>query len=171
MRAIQFTGAVAGGIAIAAAGYTAYWFLAADAIENRVADWSESQRKDGWQLEAADTEVSGFPTRFSITLRDPIITADADGWSWRGDNLLAELRPWNFQEITLFVNGNSHVRVKDGEVWHDMDWHVEDGQAKLILTDDLIRETLKRDKAAKKARKLDDDVEFEGDGPDADNDN
>ena len=45
------------------------------------------------------------------------------------------------------------------------------GDAKLILTDDLIRETLKRDKAAKKARKLDDDVEFEGDGPDADNDN
>ncbi|WP_024586736.1 ribosome maturation factor RimP [Aliihoeflea sp. 2WW] len=45
------------------------------------------------------------------------------------------------------------------------------GDAKLILTDDLIRETLKRDKAAKKARKLDDDVEIEGDGPDADNDN
>lgn len=44
-------------------------------------------------------------------------------------------------------------------------------EAKLILTDDLIRETLKRDKAAKKARKLGDDVELEGDERDADNDN
>lgn len=136
MRAVQFTGAVAGGIAIAAAGYTAYWFLAADAIEDRVAEWSESQRKDGWQLDAADTDVSGFPTRFSVTLRDPVVTAEADGWSWRGDNLLAELRPWNFHEITLYVNGKSHVRIKDGEVWRDMDWQVEDGQAKLILTGD-----------------------------------
>ncbi|MHB2266672.1 ribosome maturation factor RimP [Aliihoeflea sp. PC F10.4] len=48
--------------------------------------------------------------------------------------------------------------------------------AKLILTDDLIRDTLKRDKAAKKARALKDDdfdgeTEIEGDSPDADNDN
>lgn len=136
MRAVQLTGAVAGGIAIAAAGYTAYWFLAADAIEDRVADWSESQRKHGWQLEAADTDVSGFPTRFSVTLREPVVTAEADGWSWRGESLLAELRPWNFHEITLHVNGKSQVRVKDGEVWRDMNWQVEDGQAKLVLTGD-----------------------------------
>jgi ribosome maturation factor RimP len=48
--------------------------------------------------------------------------------------------------------------------------------ARLILTDELIRDTLKRDKAAKKARALADDLdggdtEFEGDSPDADNDN
>lgn len=43
--------------------------------------------------------------------------------------------------------------------------------ARLILTDDLIRETLKRDKAAKKARKLGDDVDIDGEDRDADNDN
>ncbi|MSO74168.1 MAG: DUF2125 domain-containing protein [Alphaproteobacteria bacterium] len=136
MRTVQLTGAVAGGIAIAAAGYTAYWYLAADAIENRVADWSETQREYGWQLEAADTDVSGFPTRFSVTLRDPIVTAAADGWSWHGENLLAEMRPWNFKKITLHVNGKSQVRIKDGALWRDIDVQVEDGQAKLVLTDD-----------------------------------
>ncbi len=136
MRTVQFTGAVVGGIAIAAAGYTAYWYIAADAIEGRIADWSENQRENGWQLAAADTDVAGFPTRFSVTLRDPVISAEADGWSWRGDNLLAELRPWNFQNITLYVNGKSNVRIRDGEIWRDTAWQIEDGRANLVLSDD-----------------------------------
>lgn len=136
MRTVQMTGAVVGGIAIAAAGYTAYWFLAADAIEGRVAGWSEEQREHGWQVEADGTDVTGFPTRFSVKLHNPVVTAERDGWSWRGETLLAEIRPWNFHEITLYVNGKSQVRVKDGASWRDMDWQVEDGQARLILTGD-----------------------------------
>ena len=136
MRTVQLTGAVVGGIAIAAAGYSAYWFLAADAIESRVADWSENQREFGWQLEAANTEVSGFPTRFSVTLRDPVVTSEAEGWSWHGENLLAEMRPWNFEEITLHVNGKSKVRIRDGELWRDMNVQIADGQANLVLTGD-----------------------------------
>jgi len=136
MRAVHLGGAVAGGIAIAAAGYTTYWFLAAEAIEDRIAGWSEAQREHGWQLAATDTDISGFPTRFYVTLREPVVTAEQDGWSWRGERLLAELRPWDFDEIILYVNGKSLVRLKDGSEWREMDWHVEDGQAKLMLTDD-----------------------------------
>ena len=136
MRAVHLGGAVAGGIAIAAAGYTTYWFLAAEAIEDRIAGWSEAQREHGWQLDAAETDISGFPSRFYVTLREPVVTAEEDGWSWRSDRLLAELRPWDFDEIILYVNGKSLVRLKNGSEWRDMDWHVEDGQAKLILTDD-----------------------------------
>lgn len=136
MRAVHLTGAIAGGIAIAAAGYSAYWFLAADAIEDRISSWAAEQGEFGWVLTTAQTEVSGFPSRFSITLHKPSLNAELDGWAWKGEHLLAEVSPWDFSEITLRVVGASQMRVREGDVWREMDWQVEDGQARLALTDD-----------------------------------
>jgi hypothetical protein len=133
MRTVHLAGAVAGGMAIAAAGYTAYWFLAADAIESRVSEWAAQDRDFGWQLQSASTDIEGFPSRFTVTLHDPVVTAERDGWRWQGERLTAELRPWNFNEVTLRLNGKSLVRVREGEAWREMDWQVEDGEAKLSL--------------------------------------
>ena len=53
MKIAPLAVSVVGGIAIAVIGYTAYWFVAAGEIEDRIAEWAEDQRARGLTVETA----------------------------------------------------------------------------------------------------------------------
>ena len=71
-----------GGIAIAIIGYTAYWFIVAGEIEDRIAEWAEDQRARGIVVEAGAPEVSGYPLQFQVSLDHPSVDNSAQGWAW-----------------------------------------------------------------------------------------
>ena len=129
IKIAPFAACVVGGIAIAIIGYTAYWFVAAGEIEDRIAEWVEDQRARGITVEAGTPEVSGYPLQFKVSLQHPSVANSAKGWAWRGDVLTASFRPWRFDEFDLKFNGQNDFRYFDGESWHDIQGKIEDGSA------------------------------------------
>ena len=133
MKIAPLAASVVGGIAIAVIGYTAYWFVAAGKIEDRIAEWAEDQRARGIVVEAGAPEVSGYPLQFQVSLDHPSVDNSAQGWAWRGDVLTASFRPWRFDKFDLKFRGQNDVRYFDGDAWHDIQGRVEDGSAWLQL--------------------------------------
>lgn len=133
MRLVPFATGVAGGIAIAAAAYTGYWFLAAEQIEDQIAAWADDQRAQGVSVQTGQTRISGFPLRFEVDMADPEIDDPTSGWGWRGRALTALVRPWNFSEVTFHLNGVNTVRYFDGHEWRSIECAIKDGIAYLTL--------------------------------------
>ncbi len=133
MRIVPLAASLAGGIAIAVIAYTAYWFVAADEIEDRIAGWAEDQKARGITVEAGTPEVSGYPLQFEVLLQHPSVDNPADGWAWRSEALTASFRPWRFDKFDLTVNGQNNIRYFDGAAWQDIEGRIEDGSAWLEL--------------------------------------
>ena len=128
----------AGGIAIAVAGYTAYWHIAAGEIEDRIDSWADAQREAGRDVRYAEPQVNGFPMRFDVSLDAPALDASADGWSFEADSFAASLKPWDFGEITLLPGRLSTVRMLNGEQWDEFGLGIGGGTARLELDGDTI---------------------------------
>ncbi len=145
MKIAPLAASVVGGIAIAVIGYTAYWFVAAEEIEERIAEWAEDQRARGITVETGAPEVSGYPLQFEVSLQHPAVDNTAQGWTWRGDVLTASFRPWRFDEFDLKFQGQNNVRFFDGESWHDIQGRIEYGSAWIQLDDERRIENMMLD--------------------------
>ena len=59
------------GIAIVACmGWSLWWYAGAQAHRAGFQAWLAQQRERGWQADAAEIEVTGFPTEFRLAARD-----------------------------------------------------------------------------------------------------
>ena len=130
MRLVLLVAAgVVGTIAIAVAGYSGYWFLAAGEIGDRIDDWAEKQRAQGLEIEHDGTFVSGFPFRFEVTLKEPRVHDTRNGWRWATGMLRAEASSWDFSEVTVFPDRHNSVQVLlEGGEWRDIDARIDDGR-------------------------------------------
>lgn len=89
-------------ILVAAAAYTAYWFIGAHGLKTAFESWFEDRREDGWQADYADLSVRGFPNRFDTTFTDLAIADPSTGWAWEA--------PF-FQLLALSYKPNSVIAV------------------------------------------------------------
>lgn len=129
MRLVTLGACVAGGIAVAVAGYTGYWFIAAGEIEGRIDAWAEQQRAQGLEIESGGTDVAGFPFRFEVSLHEPRIRDTRNGWRWSAGGLRAEALAWDFGEVTVFPDRRNSVEVLlEGDRWRTIDAEIEDGR-------------------------------------------
>lgn len=133
MRLLPVAAGILGGIAIAAAGYTGYWFVAAGEIGDRIETWAEAQRARGLEVESAGTRVAGFPLRFDVVLSRPRVRDAGNGWGWEADTLRARMRPWDFSAVTVFPDRHNVLRIRDGGEWRRIDWRADDGRLVLRL--------------------------------------
>jgi hypothetical protein len=69
-------------LALATLGWTGWWFYQADAREQAVRAWLAERRAAGWEAEAAELQVSGFPYRFDTEVTGLGLADPAAGWSW-----------------------------------------------------------------------------------------
>jgi hypothetical protein len=69
-------------LALAAVGWTGWWFLIATAKERALGVWLAERRADGWVAEAAAVDFGGFPYRIDTTVRGLELANPAAGWSW-----------------------------------------------------------------------------------------
>lgn len=66
----------------------ALWWPVAAALERRATlGWFEAQRTAGWQAEATEVRVSGFPMTYTRRITAPVVADPAGGWAWEGDAL------------------------------------------------------------------------------------
>lgn len=100
----------------ASIGYPAYWYYAASFAESLVVEWVAARRADGYLVEHDPLERSGFPFLVRLRVAAPSAADPRQGWSWRGQTLILELRPWDIRRIRLEVPGDQrlHLRPKLG---------------------------------------------------------
>jgi hypothetical protein len=86
---------IAGVLAVLWGGY---WFVGSTAVERGTAQWFEDQAALGLTAEREDISVSGFPSRFDLTVTKPHFADPATGWGWRApfaQVLSMTWKPWH----------------------------------------------------------------------------
>lgn len=104
-----------GAFALAALGYTGYWFAAAIQIEHGIAEWAASARTQGYAIEHGAIAVGGFPFAFRIDLAAPAVAQPAGPlpWRFRGERLHVTLPP--FSPDRLRVESDAVVELTVGD--------------------------------------------------------
>ena len=72
---------------LAAIGWFAWWWVAAEAQKTALNAWLDERREAGWQAEAAAISVAGFPNRVDATLTEVALADPISGWAWDAPRL------------------------------------------------------------------------------------
>lgn len=86
---------------VGAAGWSLWWYAGARGQESGIAAWLEKQRDRGWQAEAAEIAVAGYPLDFNMTARDVALTDPRNGWSWTAPELRADSKSYKPTRIAV----------------------------------------------------------------------
>ncbi len=97
---------------VLAAGYTAYWFRAADGLKTGVARWEAARRAEGWDLALGNVSIDGFPFRLKAVADGFAIGRPAPvPWRWQGARLALSVPPWGGDTVSLDAPGAHHVHL------------------------------------------------------------
>lgn len=102
--------ALAIALLLAAAAYTAYWFLAFETLRSQFQAWVEQQRVEGKRITYYSEERSGFPFVIRLTLREMLVTAP-EGVSWLSTLTGLETRPLTGDQLRLSFGGEQELRL------------------------------------------------------------
>ena len=112
--------------AVLAVAYIGYWFIIAANLRSGLIDWINDAAGAGITASYERIEIVGFPTSFRIIVSAPTLTGsrfssarDGDRWQWRGHRVVAEMRPWNFDHLTVDLSGRHRISVNNAA------WQVE----------------------------------------------
>ncbi len=89
-----------GGVIVAAAMWSGYWWYGATHLKATVESWLDSRRNASVTASSSSISVRGFPNRFDMTLEDIEFADESEGWAWS--------MPW-FQAFTLSYNPDHFV--------------------------------------------------------------
>lgn len=92
---------------LAGGGYYVYWRHVAGQLAAGVEAWVAEQRALGNQADFAWSGIGGFPFAFRALFQDPVMHLRFPGLEigWRGSDVVAEMLPWNLQEIRVASTG------------------------------------------------------------------
>ena len=108
----------AAGFAIA--GYTAYWYSAAEELRDGISRWSEERRAAGWQVDLGDPDITGFPLRIEIFLQTPRLEGFNGQWRWTAPNVRAYAAPWSLGQVSVFAPGIHVYTNRKGDFWAEL---------------------------------------------------
>ena len=90
----RLIGIVFGVVLLACVGWSFWWYTGATAQRAGFEAWLAEQRARGWQAEAAEVEVEGFPTEFRLAASDLALADPANGWAWSAPALWTVSKAW-----------------------------------------------------------------------------
>ena len=97
-------------------GYCAYWFIAAGRIEDGIAAWAESLRRENAELTWRTIRVGGFPFSFDVRLDQARLrSTKAPGGELNAPEFSASARPWNFRDWRLTAPSGLSGTVGNGQ--------------------------------------------------------
>ena len=97
-------------VILAAAGWSGFWWFNASARERALTRWLEERRADGWQAEAADMRVTGFPNRVDVIITDLRLADPEAGWSWQASGLQILSLAWKPHQFIVALPGSRWSR-------------------------------------------------------------
>lgn len=94
----------AAALALAGAGYTAYWFHVTGEMRKGLEHWAAERRAQGWTVAWDGLAQDGYPLHLRLRLDAPRL-ATADGRSWRVDRLVAHAQPFDITRLRVDGSG------------------------------------------------------------------
>ncbi len=99
-------------LVIAATAYTGYWFYARATAAEMINDWVTQRRDEGYDIAFDAIEFGGFPLLIHADLNQPRLRRGE--FSWQGERLSIEFRPWNFRRIRADFKGKQLISLTGG---------------------------------------------------------
>ena len=96
-------------VILAAAAWSGFWWFNASSRERALTRWLEERRADGWQAEAADIRVNGFPNRVDVLIDDLRLADPEAGWSWHAEGFQILSLAWKPQQFIVALPGEQVV--------------------------------------------------------------
>ena len=100
-------------VGLAHAIYTVLWFHVASRVQDSIAEWIEQRRAQGYATAHAGLGVTGYPLALRIVVAAPRFgrSDHAVPWAWRGDRLIARMRPWAPARPTVELIGTQTLTL------------------------------------------------------------
>lgn len=100
------------------------WRYASNAFREGIEEWAAVRQADGIQASYSSITMQGFPFRLQATIRSPVLAKpvprppwaggpDLD-WEWRGNEVVAGIKPWSPNRIDLHFPGTHQITVPFG---------------------------------------------------------
>lgn len=107
---------ILGTVLALAIAYGGYWFVGAHFVERGVEEWFTTQTEAGLVAERDDISVTGFPSRFDITVDAPHIADPQTGWGWRAPFAQGLMLSYKPNHVIVALPDNQVVETPAGEV-------------------------------------------------------
>lgn len=101
-------------LAVAAAGWTGAWFVAARTVERGIHDWAEAQRAQGMDVRFAALSMEGFPFAVRAVATDGAVATRS--LHWQGARMVAEAAVWSPSDIAVTLPGPQRLTIDNGAV-------------------------------------------------------
>ena len=87
-------------------GYSGWWWLAAAQLEKGIQGWIDMRRAEGVVVGYESLQINGFPQLIRVRVQKPKAEPiKGDFWSWQGNTLSFQARPWNFSRVSYDLSG------------------------------------------------------------------
>ncbi len=109
-------------VLIAAAAWSAYWFVGSTAKERALLAWLDDRQAAGWIATTETMKVTGFPNRFDTKITGLELADPSQGWAWSAPNF----------EIHALSYKPNHIIA----IWpHEQSWSTPNGTTKITSQD------------------------------------
>ena len=99
----------------AAALWSGYWFIGAQAQEKIYAGLLESSREQGWTAESRHLGVVGFPNRFDTTLTGLNFADPSGRWRWQGEEFQIKALSYQPNHVIMAWPGAQEISTPAGD--------------------------------------------------------
>jgi hypothetical protein len=96
-------------VILAALGWSGWWWFNASTRERALMEWLAARRADGWQAEAAEIRVTGFPNRVDVLIDDLRLADPEAGWSWHAAGFQILSLTWKPHQFIVALPGQQVV--------------------------------------------------------------
>jgi hypothetical protein len=124
-------------LALAAAGYTAYWFHLAGRAQALVDAELDAWRGDGIAVSYTERRTYGYPYRLSTEVAGLALERPAANlpWQWRGERLTVYVQPWNLRHYVAVFEGASRLILDPLGRPLSLDAVADSARASVVLDD------------------------------------
>ena len=106
--------------------YSIYWYAFAENLKENITSFLLDQVREGVDVSFEQIEVVGYPTTFRIIMSSPSLAAKSVfqshlgvSWRWKGVRAIAEVKPWNFNKVSLNLSGDHEVLIDTFKGHHE----------------------------------------------------
>lgn len=95
--------------------YSGYWVWMSGEVLKGAHDWVDDQRARGNTVEYSDLSISGYPYRFVLEAKDPVIEDLELDSQWWGETLQLIAMSWNLNHIIVRTPGENLIELPTGD--------------------------------------------------------
>ena len=88
-----------------------YWVVGSTAVERGAAQWFDDQNATGMVAKRDGISVSGFPSRFDLTITSPELADPVTGWRWTAPFVQVLSMTWKPWHVIAALPREQHLQV------------------------------------------------------------